>query len=1849
MSIASLGKIFAYGWLLCAGCALAPGEARAAVGSTDASFGVSATGAASYVIPVPATEGIGGLTPQLSIRHAGADARGILGAGMTVAGLSSIAPCRRTLAQDGAAGPIQLQSADKYCIDGARLRLVSGTYGASGAVYQTELEQFARITSYDAADGQPGWFKVETRDGLIHEYGHSTDAVLRAGTQPSSPIQLWAVSSIRDRSGNAIVFRYQNDSAARLFRPDFIRYTDSALAGSGRYTIRFTYQTATRPDLVYSYTPSSAGGASRIESGLLERIELRHDEATYRQLLFSYETGAGSNTRLHTVQTCAASSSDCFPATTFTWQSATAGHAAPSGSAVVDAWTVVPLDINGDGFEDLAWRSGTWWTMLGGASGYGAAINTGVTAVNPYIAMPLDWNGDGRGDLLIDWSDGKWRVLTGTATGFAAPVQAGPGAGIPSNTANSAWWLADVDGDGRDDLLRAVTTGAALVYVRLNSASGYGSETLAYSDANLRFSGNPFPPTQSYRQSVVRRPDFDGDGRTDLLLYACTWDSGTNQCLWTGWFELTANGTGFTNRGNVPGATYNIAPLLGHFNADALTDVVFPAQGSETWCMGFSQGGMGFAFACGPGTTGYWTFVASVADYDGDGYDDVYAYAQSPADQWHVLRSTGTGIATTPIATGMTFTGSSGWAVSDPTGDGLPDLGAVSTGTGTWQTRAHLGVPGERLANAVDGFGVSATFSYAPLTDATVHTKYANAAYPTQDLQRPWWVVKQVTATDGSGAASDYTQTYSYEGARRDVNGRGFLGFAKRISIDGRLGYNLRTEESYSQAYPYIGLVSAAALKQSGGTSMRQITNTWSALTLGAGYEQRRYPYLSNTYDQRYEVGGPQNGQLHTQVRRWVSSIDSTSGLVTDGSTRVTEVATGLYTGHYRTEREQHTSVLNDTTNWCLGRPQTTLTTASHTLTGGTAITRTTGQTWDSVNCRLQQRQLEPGHAQWQVTLAYGYDGFGNRSSESVTGIGMSARTRTLNYGTRGQRPEQGTDPMGHGTAQGWDYALGVLSSATDPNGLTTAWSTDSFGRRTLETRPDQTRTAWDRTACASGCDPRTRYRVTTSELDAVSTTYRTTVTDYDQFERAFQSATQMPGGASAVASTERDARGRVTRQYAPHWSGNPHDGYTQFAYDMLDRVTSTDSYTDSGSLYRSSSSAYNGLSVTGTNPRGYSTTEVRTAWGDRMRVTDGAGNHSYYRYDAFGNLTRLIDPLNHDVRILAYNLRGAQTSEVNLNRGTTTLVPNALGELVSATDAKGQTRTHVYDNLGRMTSRSEPEGTTSWTWGSSASSHNIGRLATVAGPGLSESYGYDGLGRPVTRSITSDATYQYDYAYNGIGRLDTLTYPTSTDGYRLKLAYEYQYGELSRIKDYNDPNTVPWQLNAMDAAGRVLDETLGADVRVVSGFNATTGRLSSRQAGVGGGSGIQNLSYWWDVNDNLIRREDGNQAPPVYEYFYYDNLDRIDYSQRNGVTNVDVAYDALGNLTSKSDVGSYTYDATKIHAVTAAGANSYAYDANGNMTSRNGSTVIWTSYDLPNRIDNGTSTVSYMWYGPDRRLWRQQATTAGVTETTTYVGDVVEKVTKDGVTTWKHYVEAPTGTAAVYLRRSDGTASTYYLTHDHLGSTDKVLDAQGAVVAVAESFTALGARRGSSWQGTPTPAELAAIAATTRVGFTGHVMLDNLELVHMGGRVYDPVIGRFLSVDPVVRDTGAAQSWNSYGYVEGRVVSAIDSTGYALDFGDYNGLENVIVSEQRDPCGGFGILCNVNVGWDLRTRLQSWGLGGESPSSPGGGGAPTDSEEPQGQTRCTNDGDGSSILDHLPSVDPPSLPDGFVDFSAGL
>jgi RHS repeat-associated protein len=302
--------------------------------------------------------------------------------------------------------------------------------------------------------------------------------------------------------------------------------------------------------------------------------------------------------------------------------------------------------------------------------------------------------------------------------------------------------------------------------------------------------------------------------------------------------------------------------------------------------------------------------------------------------------------------------------------------------------------------------------------------------------------------------------------------------------------------------------------------------------------------------------------------------------------------------------------------------------------------------------------------------------------------------------------------------------------------------------------------------------------------------------------------------------------------------------------------------------------------------------------------------------------------------------------------------------------------------------------------------------------------------------------------------------------------------------------------------------------------------------------------------------------------------------STRNTVTNFDINYSLNGNVTYRSDYyqgGSFNYS-TKPHAVTSVSGSDgclswqedFGYDANGNQTSRyavggTGSTVSWYSYNLPNTINLGGS-ASQFFYTPNRARWKQVANYGGATETTIYVGGILEKLTRGSVTEYRHRIPAGSSSTAVYVRRSSGSgsSSTYYTTSDHLGSSTVTMDSSGASL-VNLSFGAYGKRRGAAWNDTPLPDDWDQITATGRDGFTGHEHLDNVGAIHMNGRVYDPQLGRFMSADPLyVGDLADPQSLNPYSYIENNPLSGVDPSGFAsIGFGCQGGNDSTYVCNQ--------------------------------------------------------------------------------------
>ncbi|MGB9428686.1 MAG: RHS repeat-associated core domain-containing protein [Gammaproteobacteria bacterium] len=136
----------------------------------------------------------------------------------------------------------------------------------------------------------------------------------------------------------------------------------------------------------------------------------------------------------------------------------------------------------------------------------------------------------------------------------------------------------------------------------------------------------------------------------------------------------------------------------------------------------------------------------------------------------------------------------------------------------------------------------------------------------------------------------------------------------------------------------------------------------------------------------------------------------------------------------------------------------------------------------------------------------------------------------------------------------------------------------------------------------------------------------------------------------------------------------------------------------------------------------------------------------------------------------------------------------------------------------------------------------------------------------------------------------------------------------------------------------------------------------------------------------------------------------------------------------------------------------------------------------------------------------------------------------------------------AVHTIDQSGNATTSYLHSDHLGSVDTLTNDQGTV-AQSMSFDAFGLRRDAgNWTYDLTPAQIATLKNDTDRGYTYQEQLDNVGLIHMNGRVYDPMVGRFISADPTVPNPQYSQSFNRYSYVNNSPLESTDPSGFDTD-----------------------------------------------------------------------------------------------------
>lgn len=611
-----------------------------------------------------------------------------------------------------------------------------------------------------------------------------------------------------------------------------------------------------------------------------------------------------------------------------------------------------------------------------------------------------------------------------------------------------------------------------------------------------------------------------------------------------------------------------------------------------------------------------------------------------------------------------------------------------------------------------------------------------------------------------------------------------------------------------------------------------------------------------------------------------------------------------------------------------------------------------------------------------------------------------------------------------------------------------------------------------------------------------------------------------------------------------------------------------------------------------------------------RMRETilKGQTQKITATYDALGRQATLTDP-DKGAWTYTNNALGQVVSQKDANKAVTESAFDHLG--------RPQTRTTTQFGTGAPVEAAswfyyDVAATKGWIGSLAREEHALSNAPGYTDPGSTKYFYYDSKGRPEIVLTTIDGKWFYTHTkYDSVSRPATVRYYWRPAAHEAPGDYPYLWENFGFTYSYDDQSHVTqiadtaarvwWQAAATDGydhLDRPVKIQKGSGHWTMRAYRASDGVLTSIKTGpAAGDTDIQNLGVTFDGLGNLRKRTSGD----LTETLGYDSLNRLTSSTTQG----DTTYEANGNIATKKSVAgadsdTYIYSTTKPHAVTSAFGYTMGYDANGNLETRTKGTegntdwqkwsLKWTGFDKPRwmakTVGSVTTGSEFLYDAHRSRVAHLEfdAMSGGASSAPSHytrkklyaVGAAMEvdyvNTAATGAPVWQQktvrlYVSAPEGTVGaveIPSLNQGGTPETWVYHHDHLGSIESITRYGDASAVTARSASgqsgrysedAWGQRRDpATWNGTPSTSTYDLNTLTPR-GFTGHEMMDGLELVNMNGRIYDPLLGRMLSADIVVQAPGNLQSYNRYSYVANNPLTFTDRSGFSIDDPNDNGL----------------------------------------------------------------------------------------------
>ncbi|WP_437734865.1 RHS repeat-associated core domain-containing protein [Sorangium sp. So ce1335] len=1294
-------------------------------------------------------------------------------------------------------------------------------------------------------------------------------------------------------------------------------------------------------------------------------------------------------------------------------------------------------------------------------------------------------------DAITRRGDGRWEVFD-----TALPV-VGPGGRVV---------FLDVNGDGLPDAVES-GFGHRQLTTYINTGPTFVASPFRTVDAFSFGDLLDFPDQDAFFRLAVPL-DFNGDGRQDLLMPVPPGMLLGGSDALPSWAVLLATG-------DRAGPPFTLVDPQVPFEA-SLGDAVTLADPR------------------GPRT----------GDVDGDGAQDVILSLGGVFNVFQNLSAD----------QDLLVAVSDGMNAHDPTEPGFVPNVSISYGHLTDDASVATG----------DGAG-------DPARESPLYLARSGAAddcgYPRRCVVGPRRVVSAYALNNGADRPRRFE--VGYRDGRYHRLGRGFLGFGERIVSDLDTGavaidvYDHVTFDDELHVFPFAGSVQRTLRGAPGLASQPRpeqielsfvdVTRTLVSTNGGATYftlpTERRVRRAQGVY--------PPPGGAAPSVEAYVRELErggDGATLLRDSVSKVTDFDTF---GNVRAEEvstdgvnltlEVTRTFKNDTERWVLGQLETQKEcSAAAGMSQCRSLTRTT-TIYGEVE--TESTESDDGLRDTKLKLTYARDDFGNITGVTAEDAFGHKRTSSTDFDDEGLFPEKYVNAAGHTTLVEFDDALGVLLERVDPNQLVTTWAHDGFGRLGREIRPDGTTTTVTLSRTKDGGPEHDAWRV---RQRRTTTGGADDTVEFDSLGRSIRSLWYGPEPSQGSGETQRlmqeivyDALGEhIARRSVPVREDAPESAilYDRYEYDAVGReVRHTTPWN------AVTTTAYDGLLVRVTDPLDHVTVTEQDPLGRTESITDAADGITRYSYGPFGMLHTVTDPSGAVTRTTR-DAFGRVRRLDDPDRGTTVSIHDGFGELISSTDALERETTWTYDALSRPRSRVDQDGaerrTTLWTWDTAA--HGVGKLHTLASPDGEKTYGYTGRGQLDTISLRIDgerSPLEARLGYDELGRVETVTYPAPAGAAPFVVVHDRDaHGHVLAVRD-SGTKLAYWRLSDVDDAGRFREEVFGNGAVTERSYFADKQRLRHMATQSGAGE-VQDLDYGFDDLLNLTRRTDALQPENTTERFRFDPLQRLtcayfsDVERASAPCALRYDYHPNGNLTFKSDVGTLSYDDPRHpHAVTGAGTGSFAYDAVGNQIARpGGTTVHYTPFDLPERITQGAATITFGYDGDQQRI---RKTTPE--KETLYFGDLVERVTDraSGTVQHRYHVHSPERVVAIVTRggTDDGTR---YVHVDHLGSIDALTDEDGDVIE-RRSYDPFGQRRNPVWGERPP----ASFPSETTQGFTGHESDDELGLVNMKGRIYDPRLGRFLTTDPIISLPFFGQSWNPYSYVLNNPLAYVDPGGF--------------------------------------------------------------------------------------------------------